>query len=133
MLTVGDIIRSLRKSKNLNQDQLAELANLNRVTVAKYESGKVEPGAQALNRLADALGVTVDEILGRNKDTAPEETDVDLLSCLPKTVEQLSPVEMRLLGLYRSMNQQGRDMLLASAESFSINPVYQKDTQSGAI
>lgn len=69
--TTGEAIQELRKSRNLNQDQLAELASLNRVTIAKYESGKVEPGAQALARLADALDVSVDEILGRReKDEA---------------------------------------------------------------
>ena len=65
--TTGEAIQELRKSRNLNQDQLAELASLNRVTIAKYESGKVEPGAQALARLADALDVSVDEILGRRE------------------------------------------------------------------
>ena len=76
-MNVGETIRELRKSKNLNQDQLAELANLNRVTVAKYESGKIEPGAQALSRLADALDVTVDELLGREPVVSQESWDVE--------------------------------------------------------
>ena len=62
---VGENIRDIRKLRGLNQDQLAELACLNRVTVAKYESGKVEPGAKALCRIADALEVSVDTLLGR--------------------------------------------------------------------
>ena len=66
--TVGDRIRELRKARKLNQDELAELALLNRVTVAKYEAGRVEPGAQALSRLADALEVSVDELLGRSEE-----------------------------------------------------------------
>ena len=65
--STGETIREIRKSRNMNQDQLAELASLNRVTIAKYESGKVEPGAHALSRLADALDVSVDEILGRKE------------------------------------------------------------------
>ena len=62
---VGENIRDIRKLRGMNQDQLAELACLNRVTVAKYESGKVEPGAKALCRIADALEVSVDTLLGR--------------------------------------------------------------------
>lgn len=69
---VGDRIRDARKRLGLNQEELAELARLNRVTIAKYESGKVEPGAQALSRIADALEVTVDELLGRNKTESPK-------------------------------------------------------------
>ena len=73
MINVGDQIRELRKTRGLNQDQLAEMANLNRVTVAKYEAGKIEPGAQALSRIADALEVTTDELLGRADLQTPNE------------------------------------------------------------
>ena len=65
----GGMIRELRKERGLNQDQLAELASLNRVTIAKYESGRVEPGAQALARIADALEVSTDVLLGRSEET----------------------------------------------------------------
>lgn len=68
-LEVGDNIREIRKLRGLNQDQLAEMACLNRVTIAKYESGKVEPGAKALGRIADALEVMVCKTVCKN--TAP--------------------------------------------------------------
>lgn len=70
---VGESIREARKRAGLNQEELAELARLNRVTVAKYESGKVEPGAQALTRIADALEITVDELLGRKPMEGQDE------------------------------------------------------------
>ena len=73
IINTGERIRALRKERGLNQDQLAELASLNRVTVAKYESGRVEPGAQALARIADALDVSVDILLGRSEEH-PEAT-----------------------------------------------------------
>ena len=77
---MGEKIRELRKAAGISQDQLAELASLNRVTIAKYESGRVEPGAQALSRIADALDVSVDALLGKTQD----ETAV---SDRPKTPE----------------------------------------------
>ena len=64
----GGKIKELRESRNLTQDQLAELSSLNRVTVAKYESGRVEPGAKALSRIADALEVSTDVLLGRSDE-----------------------------------------------------------------
>ena len=87
-LDVGENIRDIRKLRGLNQDQLAEMACLNRVTIAKYESGKVEPGAKALGRIADALEVTVDVLLGREQQETPPPTAlddalVDLLVNLP--------------------------------------------------
>lgn len=79
IIDTGERIRALRQQRNLNQEQLAELANLNRVTIAKYESGRVEPGAQALARIADAMDVTVDEILGRQESETKQE-DLDVLA-----------------------------------------------------
>lgn len=72
---IGERIRNRRRSLGMNQDELAELASLNRVTVAKYETGKFEPGAQALSRIADALETSVDELLGRNKPE--QQTEVN--------------------------------------------------------
>jgi len=80
VFNTGERIRDLRTAAGLSQEQLAELASLNRVTVAKYEAGRVEPGAQALSRIADALDVSVDVLLGR-ADPNPEE------SGRPRTVE----------------------------------------------
>ncbi len=64
----------------MNQDELAELASLNRVTVAKYETGKFEPGAQALSRIADALETSVDELLGRNKPEQQTEVNDEAMT-----------------------------------------------------
>ena len=80
IFNTGERIRDLRTAAGLSQEQLAELASLNRVTVAKYEAGRVEPGAQALSRIADALGVSADVILGR-AEAVPEENG------RPRTVE----------------------------------------------
>lgn len=70
-IEIGKRIAQLRRERGINQDQLAELAMLHRVTVSKYESGAVEPGATALSRIADALGVSTDEILCRTTKLPP--------------------------------------------------------------
>ena len=81
----GGKIKEIRESRNLTQDQLAELASLNRVTIAKYESGKVEPGAHSLSRIADALEVSTDVLLGRSDEVrdpilAPVSTEARIVS-----------------------------------------------------
>ena len=72
---IGERIKLRRKALGMNQDDLAELASLNRVTVAKYETGKFEPGAQALARIADALETSVDELLGRTSPQIDAKTE----------------------------------------------------------
>jgi len=68
---IGKRIAELRRERGLNQEELAELAMLHRVTVAKYETGQVEPGASAISRIADALGVSADIILCRSEKVPP--------------------------------------------------------------
>lgn len=64
MSTLAENIKSLREQLQMTQDQLAEAAEINRVTLAKYEAGKIMPGAKVLKRLAAALGVNADLLLG---------------------------------------------------------------------
>ena len=70
IVDTGEKIRELRMAAGFSQEQLAELSSLNRVTIAKYETGRIEPGAQALSRIADALDVSVDAILGKSASPA---------------------------------------------------------------
>lgn len=68
---IGKRIAELRRERGLSQEELAEQAMLHRVTVAKYETGQIEPGAIAVGRIADALGVTTDELLCRTPKLPP--------------------------------------------------------------
>ena len=78
---IGDRIAEIRRQRGLNQDELAELATLSRISIARYETGKIEPGAKALGRIADALEVPTDVLLGRSEQV--EEPIADN----PKTAE----------------------------------------------
>ena len=71
MSYIGRRIAELRRERGYSQDKLAELAALNRVTLARYETGIIEPGAFALSRIADALSVSTDEILCRSDKLPP--------------------------------------------------------------
>ena len=99
ILETGSRIRDLRTAAGLSQEQLAELSSLNRVTIAKYEAGRVEPGAQALSRIADALDVSTDALLGRSDDS-PETTKA------PHTTPQIRIVSSMMLDLSKEIQDQ---------------------------
>ena len=99
-LDIGKRIAELRKARGLNQEELSELALLSRVTIAKYESGRVEPGAQALNRIADALEVTTDTILGRSEE-------------LPESKQPKTKQARIVSGAIDKMPEEERDRILA--------------------
>ena len=68
---VGRRISEIRREKGYSQEELAEMALLSRVTLARYETGMIEPGVFALSRIADALNVSTDELLCRTEKLPP--------------------------------------------------------------
>ena len=74
--TIGDRIRKYREAKNWTQDDLAIAADMNRVTIAKYELGKIEPRSKSLTRLANALGISTDVLLGYEDDLNEDEREL---------------------------------------------------------
>ena len=68
-------MREIRKEQHLTMKELGSKVGMSESTISLYETGKHEPDLKTLNRIADALGVSVDELLGR----APaDEADEDV-------------------------------------------------------
>ena len=72
---LSENIKALRKAKGLSQQELAERLHVVRQTVSKWEQGLSVPDADLLVRLAEALEVTVAELLGtpEPESTVPRE------------------------------------------------------------
>ena len=61
-------LKKLRKNKKLSQDRLARLADISYNTIVKLEAGKANnPTYETLSKLADALEVSLDELVGRKR------------------------------------------------------------------
>jgi transcriptional regulator with XRE-family HTH domain len=56
-------LRLVRQRKALTQQQLAERAGVNRVTIARLEGGQDDPFPTTVRKLADALGVVPEELM----------------------------------------------------------------------
>ena len=56
-------LSELRKEKGVKQDEIAELLNVKRATIANYETGKRAPDYETIIKLADYYGVSCDYIL----------------------------------------------------------------------
>lgn len=56
-------IKKTRENKRLTQEELAEAIGVSRTAVAMWETKHILPRASRLTKLADILGVTVDELL----------------------------------------------------------------------
>jgi len=62
---LSESIKRIRKKKGLSQDKLAKLADVTHTTLVKIESGANDnPTIRTLKKISDALGVTLDELVG---------------------------------------------------------------------
>lgn len=61
MTQVGKRLRELRKARNLTQTGLAAKCGLANTTICDIEAGRIAPSLGSLERLASALGVSVDQ------------------------------------------------------------------------
>lgn len=77
-LVVGQIIRKLRKEKNLSQDVLSGLAGIARTHLTMIESGSKQPNFETIWKIAIALNMRPSELVShiereieyRNKEMA---------------------------------------------------------------
>ena len=60
---VGNRIREIRAHRNLTQQQLADLANIPRATLATIEKDDSNPSLTAVYKIAVALDSTIDDLL----------------------------------------------------------------------
>ena len=63
MRDIGANIRRARTCRHLTQDDLAQTVHTTRQTISNYETGRSRPDVETLQRLADALGVELTELL----------------------------------------------------------------------
>ena len=72
METLGRRIAALRREHELKQDELAAMLDVSPQAVSKWENDQTCPDITALPKLAEILGVTVDELLsGKSAEPQP--------------------------------------------------------------
>jgi transcriptional regulator with XRE-family HTH domain len=67
---LGDKIKTLRNGKGYSQEHLSGLAQLSLRTIQRIENGETEARGDTLNRLAKALEVSIDELIGSQFSTS---------------------------------------------------------------
>ena len=62
---IGIRLAEIRREKGWTQEKLSEVSGVRRVTIARYETGKNSPTLRMLEKLADALGVSIADLSGK--------------------------------------------------------------------
>ena len=70
---LGIRIKHLRKTKNLTQEQLAEIINMDITSLSKIETGRNYPQPETIEKLANALQIDIDTIFSFNNNLSKND------------------------------------------------------------
>ena len=76
-MTLGENIARLRAEKRLSQGDLAELLDVSRQSISKWETDASVPELDKLLRLAEIFGVTLDELVKGEAEKVAEEKQAE--------------------------------------------------------
>jgi len=83
-------IRDLREDMDLRQCDLAEAVGIDQRTISNYETGKTNPDSEALIKLANFFGVTIDYLVGRtNYNISSNQERIKLIERIKKSLDEL--------------------------------------------
>ena len=77
MVEFGKKLRQLRKDRKLTQQQLAELIGVKNSVISFYEVGERTPSPDVLRKLALALHVSTDFLLGIERTATLDASGLD--------------------------------------------------------
>lgn len=104
---LGDIFRSIRLQKKLTQAELQRLSGVTQSTISDIEEGKRSPQLNTLEKLCDAMGIPVVELLS---------TKEKFLSSDRLVLKE----ELEMLKLFRSLSPDQRLRLITFIQSFLV-------------
>ena len=73
LINIGENIRRCRTEQNLTQEQLAYELGVSAQAVSRWETGTTYPDIMLLPVIADFFHLTLDELMGREKELSQKE------------------------------------------------------------
>jgi transcriptional regulator with XRE-family HTH domain len=90
---LGERIAQARKEQMLSQETLAEMADITATNLSHIERGKIKTSIETMVALANALGVTANDLLCDSLDYATQE----VANQIADSLSGCTPQELRLI------------------------------------
>ena len=74
-MTIGEQIQNLRIQKGLTQERLAEMLEVSRQSVSKWELGQAIPDVDKIIRMSELFNVSTDTLLLRDAENEQENNN----------------------------------------------------------
>jgi transcriptional regulator with XRE-family HTH domain len=99
-MNIGSIISQLRDKNSFSQSDLAEKSNVSRVMIGKYERGEAIPSIDAAKKIADALGVSLDFLVGESNNASFDKRTLQRIKDLELLEESKKDTLFDLIDTY---------------------------------
>ena len=120
-------LRYLRKQRGISQDALAnKLGYKSFTTIQKWESGVSEPSVSTLKIIANIFGVSMDQMINEDLSDLSQPS-----SSAPEL--ELTEQEARLVGICRSLNEEGRERLVEYGDDLVASGKYRKSCEDNVV
>lgn len=119
-MSVGEQIKKARKRAGLKQSELAEKLGLAVITIGQYERGQRQPRYDMLQRIAEALGVSAQELVDWG---AVDKEEFKRLFIYGEGIEQ--PPKERIATALDKLNVEGQEKAAERVEELTEIPRYQ--------
>lgn len=111
--SLGALITELRKEKRMTQTQLAEQMGVTDKAVSKWERDLSCPDINSIPKLADVLGVTVDQLMQGEKSSSPLNTKVqEIMSLILRAVPLAMGVAVTVLTILNQLDTKSGMIML---------------------
>ncbi|TRX35077.1 helix-turn-helix domain-containing protein [Flavobacterium restrictum] len=105
-MKTGSLITQLRKEKGLSRDDLGAIVGTSGAVIGRYEREEITPSVEIANKIAQALGVSLDYLVGNNsvmvKDKKIVERIEDIASMPDSEQKQIFSVIDALIRDYKA-------------------------------
>ncbi len=112
-------LKELRSEKKCTQQEISDKTEISRSVISEYESGKSEPTASVLIKLANFFDVSTDYLLGISDELGG--------TVLPNS-PALSHDDKKLLDAYHGLEPKLRSLLWDMLETWQKNSVSLSET-----
>jgi len=127
-MDIGAKIKASRKSKGINQKQLAEILKVSESMVSQYERGLKKPKIETIQKIASALGVSPVDITGW--DYFDQTANVDLIADEVRALEAVQAAFGKkacdVLGDFSQLNETGQAKAAEYVSDLTDQPKYKK-------
>lgn len=108
----GARLARIRKERGFTQSELAHKADMIQVLISDYELGKLRPYGDVVARLARALGVSADELLGlapvsKSAATGPSRRFLRRLKALDRLPKRDQDALLRTIDAFLAARRAG--------------------------